>query len=152
MVLAMGVSASEHIAAPPARVWEIITDLDNLASNISAITDVVVHENPSDSFVGAKWTETRKMFGKEASETMWVTDAGANSWYETRAESHGAIYISKWSIAPSKGGTSVQLSFDTTPTSLPAKLMSAFAFMFNGAVRKAFASDLADVKRLAEGR
>jgi hypothetical protein len=39
-------------------VWEIITDLDNLASNISAITDVVIHENPPDSFVGAKWTET----------------------------------------------------------------------------------------------
>jgi uncharacterized protein YndB with AHSA1/START domain len=146
----MAVLATEHIAASPDRVWDIITDLDNLASNISAITDVTIHENPSDTFVGAKWTETRKMFGKEASETMWVTDAVENSWYETKAESHGAIYLSKWSIAPSNGGTSVELTFDTTPTSLPAKLMSKFAFMFNGAVRKAFESDLADVKRLAE--
>lgn len=146
----MGVLATEHIVAPPDRVWEIITDLDNLVSNISAITDVTVHENPSDTFVGAKWTETRKMFGKEASETMWVTDAVENSWFETRAESHGAIYLSKWSIAPSNGGTSVELTFDSTPTSLPAKIMGAFAFLFNGAVRKAFESDLADVKRLAE--
>lgn len=146
----MAVSATTQIDAQPDRVWEIITDLDNLESNISAITDVTIHENPSTTFVGAKWTETRKMFGKQASETMWVTDAVENSWFETRAESHGAIYISRWSIAPSKGGTSVQLTFDTTPTSLPAKLMSKLAFLFNSAVRKAFESDLADVKRLAE--
>lgn len=46
---------------------------------VSGIISLNILHQPEDGLVGLKWEETRKMFGKEASETMWITD------YETFA-------------------------------------------------------------------
>ena len=58
------VRAERTIAAPPERVWEIITDLDFAAEVMSAIVKVERLEGEGYE-VGVRWRETRRMFGRE---------------------------------------------------------------------------------------
>lgn len=139
------------INAPVEKVWGIITNIEGSADNISAIQDIKVLENPADGIVGFKWTETRIMFGKTATETMWITDAKTNEFYQTRAESHGAIYISKLNVIEKDGGTILTMSFIGEAQTFMAKLMSAtLGAMFKKATRKALTKDLEDIKSAAE--
>jgi carbon monoxide dehydrogenase subunit G len=141
---------TEKIQAPRERVWEIITDIEHAAETISAIMDLTVLERPATGLVGLKWTETRMMFGKEAKETMWISAAAENQWYETTAESHGAIYHSRLEIRDAGDGVELSMSFDSKPQSLFARIMAVVSFLFEGTIKKAFQQDLQDIKRLAE--
>lgn len=150
----MPVSVSTEIQASTQEVWKVITDIDSAATNISAILDIEVLQRPQTdgTMLGLKWTETRKMFGKEAQETMTVIAEKRGCWYETRAENHGTVYTSKMEIneAATPGSSRLTLSFGHKPLSLVARLMSIFSFLFAGSIKKAFAQDLADIKRIAE--
>lgn len=152
--LALAVSASTEIEAGRGDVWRIISDIDSAAQNITAILDIEVLERApaADSVLGLKWTETRKMFGKEARETMTVVAEKPGYWYETRAQNHGTVYTSKMEIqeASNPDKCTLIMSFDHQPLSLGARLMSIFSFLFEGSIKKAFAQDLADIKRVAE--
>lgn len=89
----MMVTVEIEIVNSREAVWRAITDIENSNSMISGILKINILHKPSDSFVGLKWEETRQMFGKEAMETMWITDAVVNEYYSTRAESHGSVNI-----------------------------------------------------------
>ena len=71
------------------KVWEVIADIEHSPEVISGIEQVEVLEKPADGLVGLKWKETRTMFGKTATEVMWITDVEEGTSYSTRAESHG---------------------------------------------------------------
>ena len=88
----MTITVSEKINAPRERVWNLITDSDGWTDNISGIKSVEVLEKPSDGVIGLKWREKREFFGKEATETMWITAAETGHWYETNALNHGMAY------------------------------------------------------------
>jgi len=79
-------------------VWQAIIDIENSVDIISGIQELEVLERPESGMVGFKWKETRIMFGKSATETMWITDLKENEYYNVRAESHGAIYKSIISV------------------------------------------------------
>ena len=100
----MQVSTSVDIDAPRAKVWAAISDVENSPAMISAIIDLTVLEKPEAGLVGLKWTATRKIFGKEADETMWITDVVEEDHYNVRAESHGAIYKTRMAIEDVDGG------------------------------------------------
>ncbi|NNF51768.1 MAG: SRPBCC family protein [Gammaproteobacteria bacterium] len=146
----MTISVSEKINAPRERVWTLITDPDSWAENISGIKSVEVLEKPASGFVGLKWREKREFFGKEATETMWVTSAETGHWYETNALNHGMAYTTRVSVAELGDGTTLTMTFDAKPTTLVARLMTPISMMFNGAVRKALQQDLGDIKAAAE--
>lgn len=148
----MPVSVSETISAPRSTVWDIITDIDNAQAIVSSIIELEVLERPENGLLGLKWREKRLMFGKEADETMWITDVKDGYWYETTAHNHGMIYISRMAVEDADGGSVLSMSFDCIPQTTSAKLFAYFSFLFNGAVKKAFAADLADMKRVAESR
>ena len=91
------------------------------------------------------------MFGKIATEVMWITAAKENDYYQTRAESHGAIYISKLQIEEKEGKTYLTMVFDGEAQSLMAKIMSvATGFLFKSATQKALQKDLEDIKAAVE--
>ena len=149
----MKLSTSIPIKANSAQVWDIISDIEHSVDNISAIEKIEVLEKPSSGLVGLKWVETRKMFGKTATETMWITEAEQNKYYRTRAESHGSIYRSNLSIKEEAGGCVLEMGFDAEPQNFGAKLMSGvFGFMLKGSMKKALKKDLEDIKRLAESK
>jgi len=147
----MKVSTSIEISKPRENVWKAITDIENSPGRISSIITIDVLEKPEAGFVGFKWKETRKMFGKEATETMWVTDSVENEYYSTRAESHGSVYVSRLSLTESAGKTTLTMSFSGEARSWVAKILSTLMGVFiKGSIEKELQKDLADIKKYVE--
>ncbi len=147
----MEVSTSIEILKPKENVWKAITDIEDSAKMISSIIAIDVLEKPQVGFLGFKWQETRKMFGKEATEIMWVTDSLENEYYSTRAESHGSVYISRLSLVDSGANTILTMSFSGEASSLIAKIISTLmSFIIKGSIEKELQKDLVDIKQYVE--
>jgi uncharacterized membrane protein len=146
----MTITVSEKIDAPRERIWDLITDIDGWAETISGIVSIEVINRPENGVVGLKWREKRVLFGKEAVETMWISAAEPNRWYETTAENHGAIYSTRLSLDEMNDEVVLTMTFSAKPTTTVARLMSVISFMFNGTLRKMLQEDLADIRRVAE--
>jgi hypothetical protein len=149
----MRVTVETDIQAPPEAVWRVVADIENATETIGAIEEIEILQQPTGpSIAGLKWRETRTMFGKKATEVMWVTDAADASHYETRAESHGSVYQTRIAIHPHAGGTRLSMDFSGQPVSPGAKILWALTgFFVKGAMRKALERDLADIKAAVEG-
>ena len=98
--------------------------IEGAADAIRGIEKVEVLERPDTGLVGLKWRETRTLFGKTATEVMWITDAVESEFYQTRAESHGSVYVSRLSIAEGESGVTLTMGFEGTPQTAAAKLTS----------------------------
>ncbi|MGM8213230.1 SRPBCC family protein [Virgibacillus sp. W0430] len=147
----MKISTQININSTKEKVWEVITDIENSASFISGITNIEIINPSRENLVGLKWKETRKMFGKEAHEVMWITDSQKNQFYQTRAENHGAIYVSRLEITEEKAGVLLEMSFEGYGTTLMAKVMSkVFGGMMKKSMCKALEQDLEDIKKACE--
>jgi len=147
----MQVAVNIEIARPKEIVWAAITDIENCQQMISGIMDIQILEQPSDGLVGLKWQEKRQMFGKDAVETMWITDSVENEFYATRAESHGSVYISKLSLEEIDVGTRLTMSFSAQAQSFGVKIVSAcMGFFIKGSIKKMLLKDLEDIKRFLE--
>lgn len=148
----MEVTASKHVDAAPEAVWAVMTNLEGFADAISGIESVERLDDGSGFQVGTKWRETRTMFGRTATEVMWVTEFDPGHRYVVEANSHGAEYRTKQSVAPADGGGSLlTMAFSGKAVSTMAKVMSAtVGKLFENATRKAFEKDLADVAAAAE--
>lgn len=149
----MTVDVTTEINAPIEKVWAVCTDFINSDKVISGIDKVEVLEQPASGLVGFKWKETRTMFGKTATEIMWITNAIENSHYDVRAESHGSIYESTISMTAIENGTKLSMQFSGTPVKLGAKIMMLFmGWMFKGATKKALQQDMDDIKAFIEAK
>lgn len=147
----MKVETSIEIKAPIERVWEMVSDIENCKSRLNCIEEVVILEKPEKGLVGLKWRETRKMFGRSATETMWITEAKENNYYLTRAESHGSIYLGTIKTEIIDNGVRLSMGFEATPQTFGAKIMgNLMGWMMKGATKKAIHKDLEDIKRAAE--
>lgn len=149
----MEIKVEVQIKGSKEDIWKIITDIENSPINITAIEKVDIHNNPGDSLVGLKWTETRTLFGKTATETMWITEAEINKHYKTRAESHGALYTTFMHIFEKNGETYLGMEFSSEAQNLGAKLLAGiFGVIFKNATKKALHQDLIDIKKVVEGK
>ena len=148
----MKLEAKVTIQGSREQVWSVITDIENSSSTIRGINEIEILEKPTQGLVGLKWQETRTLFGKTATEIMWITDAIENESYATRAESHGAVYVSRLVLSDQEGSTLLTMEFDSQAQTLGAKLMSAIMGpFFSKATREALVQDLADIKAAVEG-
>ena len=138
----MKLEVNELIAGSKAQVWNVITDIEKSPSFITGIEQVEILEQPKNGLVGLKWKETRTMFGQTATEIMWVTDAEEHVSYQTRAESHGAVYKSGFMLNEENGKTRLTMSLMSVITNP----------IFKNATAKAFKQDLNDIKRRVEGQ
>lgn len=148
----MQLSLSIGINASPSDVWTVIADIEHSADTIRGIDKIEVLERPKGpSITGLKWRETRTMFGREATEVMWVTDAKEPEHYDTRAESHGSVYVTRLSVGPIGDGARLTMAFEGVPQTFGSRLMWALTgWMARGAMRKALQADLEDIKAAAE--
>ena len=146
----MLVEAQATINGSRAAVWAEITDIENASEIISGILNIEVLEKPAKGLVGLKWRETRTLFGKTATADKWITDAGENEFYKTRAESDGFVFLSTISISESNGGITLTSSHDSKPQGIVARLKSIPMGLFKGVVKKALVQDLNDIKSAVE--
>ena len=91
------------------------------------------------------------MFGKEATEVMWITDYAENEFYQTRAESHGSVYISRLSVERIESCTKLTMSFTSEAQTFFVKILSfSMGFLVKGSMKKALMKDLNDIKAYVE--
>ncbi|MGV9451142.1 SRPBCC family protein [Streptomyces sp. NPDC003635] len=148
------VTVERRIAAAQGSVWAALTDLRGMERVLSGVSKVeVLSDGPFG--VGTRWRETRRMFGKDATEEMWVTVCEVPERYVVEAESHGSRYVSEWELrADGPITTTVRMTF--TATTAGGRVMGVLAKVLGGlgarAVSKAIAKDLDDVAAAVEGR
>lgn len=147
----MTVTAKIDIEAPVERVFALFTDFPQMEERIKGITKMEFLEKEGRAEVGMKWRETRVMFGKEATEVMWITSLTPNRSYTVEAESRGVHYTSTYTFTPTDGGTEVTLTFGGEPQTFMAKLMGAIMGpLMSGTIKKMLLADMTDLKLVAE--
>jgi len=145
----MKIQARCRIAAPKSRVFEAFSDLENLAKNVTAITKIELLSTGKIG-VGSKFKETRVMFGKESSEIMEITQFVPHTNFREEARSSGMHYITDWSFSEKEGITTVTINFTGKATSIPGRIMNLIFSFMTGSMKKAFLSDMEDLKRVLE--
>lgn len=143
------VEVETMVAASPERVFEVATDLENLPETMSGIDSVKVLTDGSFA-EGTRWRETRTLYGKQATEEMWVTGFDPPRSYVIEAESHGARYRTELTFVPEGDGTRVTFTFAARPVTFIARLFSVLSGIMLKGVRKTLEEDLEDLKRVAE--
>lgn len=142
-----------RVAVGQGPVWEALTDLAGMERVLSGVSKVEIITEGAFG-VGTRWRETRRMFGKEATEEMWVTACEPPDRYVVEAESHGTHYVSEWLLrADGPSATTVRMTFTAVP---PGGVMGLLARILGGvgarAVSQAVARDLDDIAAAVEGR
>ncbi|MEU1255559.1 SRPBCC family protein [Streptomyces chartreusis] len=147
------VVVERRIAAGQGSVWESLTDLRGMVHVLSGVSGVEVLTEGAFG-VGTRWRETRRMFGKEATEEMWVTLCEPPERYVVEAESHGTHYVSEWALrAEGPSETTVRMTFTgVTSGGVAGVLAKLFGSLGSRAVAKAIAKDLDDIAAAVEGR
>ena len=149
----MEAKSSIRINGSKEAIWAVICDIENSDKHISGINKVEVLNKPAEGIIGLKWRETRTMFGKEATEDMWITEAEANKYYRTRAESHGAIYISTLTIEEEGDACTLSMGFEGQAVSFGAKIGNfLMGKMMMKSTEKALLVDLEDIKKHVESK
>ena len=149
----MNIQVEISIDAAAEEVWKVTTDIGRSAEFISGIETVEILDQPSEGLLGLRWRETRTMFGKTATEVMWITDVVPDRSYDVRAESHGMIYTTTISMAEANGQTTLKWDFGGQAQGLFPRVMAAtVGRLFLGATKKALYKDLVDIKAYVEAK
>lgn len=147
----MNISIDIEIKAPKEKVWKVITDIENSAKVISGIDEIEILNRTKDTIVGLKWKETRTIFGKSATETMWITETKENNYYKTRAESNGAVYHTVLKLTEKGENTVLSLEFSSIAVTFKGKIMAfIFGFILKKSMKKLIEKDLVDIKTFIE--
>lgn len=144
------VAVEREVAAPAETVWAIVTDLDRTAEVISSIVALERTDGGDGFGVGTAWKETRVMFGREATESMEVTEIDEGRSYVVESLSRGLLYRSIMRVEPTGESCHVAWEFGAEAQSTGAKLMSVVGKLFEGSMRKALLRDLDDIAAAAE--
>ena len=145
-----GFVLTKSVAAPPAVVYAVCTDLDRLPERLPAITKIE-RVTPGPFGVGTVFRETRVMFGREATETFEATAVDPGRSFTLRAMSCGCEFVVEHRFVPEGAGTRVELETQMRPVTFFAKLMSPLGKMMAGSMKKAIAADLDTLAAAAEG-
>lgn len=143
---------TQHISAPPEKVWSVITDIPGSPATLSGVEAVqLLTDGPYAQ--GTRWKETRKMLGRSETVEMWVDSVDAPRSTTVKAVQGGVDYTTRFSLAPRNGGTDLTLTFGAKvvkPTAATRIMMALFGKMGLAATRKALAKDLAEIAAKAE--
>lgn len=146
------IDLSRHVAAAPEQVWRVLSDIPGAAGTLSGVNRVEMLSEPPYG-VGTRWRETRTMFGKQATEEMWVTAADAPHRTVVEAESAGTHYTTTFTVQPSGQGSLLKLEFAgklVSESRLQVILWKAFGRIGLRAAAKAMRVDLDDIAAAAE--
>ncbi len=144
------ITVTRVVHADIATVWDIFTDLPNAADRLSAVTSIeVLSDGPFA--VGTRWRETRQMFGRSATEEMWVTEVVPAQSYTVEAEGMGMKYLSTYRFQTHPEGTQVTFEFGADVQGTMAKILAkATGWIAKGILEKQLRADLDDLATASE--
>ena len=140
-----------HFEASPERIFAVMTDLDAAAEWMPNI--VSIERLDGDGFgVGTQWRETRKMFGKEATELFEVKHCDAARALDIyvdgrKGSSKKGEYHFRYRLEPRDNGTDLQLSATIHVEGWFAQLLGR---LFIGNFRKTCEKDILAMKAYIE--
>ena len=143
------IEVAVDIEAPVEKVFALFTDFAKVDQRIDGIKKLeLLTSGPIGK--GTQFRETRVMMGKEATEEMEITDFQPNESYRVEADSCGAHYKTDYKFVSNGNSTNVAMSFEGTPVTFAAKLLSPAMLLMAKTLRKCLEEDLACLKRVAE--
>ncbi len=145
------ITVSDTIAAPPERVWQVVTDIDQAPTIIPGITAV---ERLSDGpyAVGTRWRETRTMLGRAETHEMEVVEAVAPVRTVVTTLADGVHYTTTMQLAPDPAGTRLTITFSAEQpdaTSAQRLLWAAMGPLGSLFTRRMLKQELAGIRAAA---
>jgi uncharacterized protein YndB with AHSA1/START domain len=149
--MAISFTLTEHINAPKEKVFDTLTDLDGARQWMKGFVRI---EKLKGNRIepGAVWRETRKMFGKEATEEFEVVSVIPNKEIRLRVDgtkgaSKKGEYLFHFLLNEEAGGTRVVVNGEIAGL----KGFSAFlGKLFVGMFRKAHVREMRAMKKHIE--
>ncbi|MFN0060873.1 MAG: SRPBCC family protein [Planctomycetota bacterium] len=149
--MALTLNLRKEIDAPLERVFAVMTDLERASEwmpNLVGIEPLT----PGKLAVGSRWRETRKMFGKAATEEFEVTGLTLNRSLElyidgAKGSSKCGEYRFKYELAPMNGRTLVTLTGEIGGGN---RFWRFIGRLFIGMFKKALMKDLLAMKQYLE--
>jgi uncharacterized protein YndB with AHSA1/START domain len=143
---------TEMVRARPEQVFDALTDLDGAVHWMQGLTRLEALGAGAGA-VGGGWRETRRMFGREATEEFEVTEYDRPRRLGLRVDgSRGSSgrgeYVFTYTLEPRDGGTQVRLAGEILGLTGVAAVLGR---LFAGTYRKSCAKDLSALKEHLEG-
>jgi uncharacterized protein YndB with AHSA1/START domain len=141
--MSIRLQVSHRFSASPERVFRALTELDRAGDWMPG--HVRVERLGGDGFdVGTQWRETRKVFGREATEQFEVTEMDPPRRLGLRVDgSKGASkrgeYLFTYRLTPRDGGTDVVLDGEIRGL---GKIRELFGRLMAGPFRKMIEKDM----------
>jgi uncharacterized membrane protein len=144
------VTVSRSIAAPADRVWAVFTDISAAPDNLSAV-DAIELLTPGPFAEQLRWKETRRIYGRTATEEMWVSALDAGRAYTVSAGATGTKYQSHFEFVPTgDASTTVHFTFSGESHGV-ARVISAVMWpLFKRKLAKELSRDLDDLAKVCE--
>jgi uncharacterized protein YndB with AHSA1/START domain len=146
------IKVHRRIAAPAEAVWEVLTDVQHAPETLRGVTGVQILEQPAYG-VGTRWVETRRILGKEDSQTLEVTESEPPRSTVVEARSAGVDYRTAFTLEPVEGGTRVEVVFGAShpdPNLLQRLTATVFGRVGAAVTARLLSQDLADIAARAE--
>jgi carbon monoxide dehydrogenase subunit G len=150
--MAIEFTLTQHISGAPDLVFHALTDLDGAADWMPGF--VRIEKLSQGEFgVGFEWRETRKFFGKEATEQFEVTRCESPTELSVRVDgskgsSRRGEYLFDYRLQPKGAGTDVTLHASISGLGRFGTLVGR---LFVGQYKKACAKDLGALAEHLEG-
>lgn len=152
--MAHEVTISRRVPAPPAVVWEVITDLDQAQRRLSQVTDLqVITDGPYA--VGTRWRETRRMMGASDTQELVVVENDPLRRTVTEAVDASTTYRTELLLESldESAGTLLTLTFSATvddPTRLQRLALRVVGPLGLKLTERSLRTELDDIAAAAE--
>ncbi len=138
-------SVKRLVRAPRRRVWSALTDVDRAPEIYRSIVRTERLEGRGFA-VGTRWRETRRVFGKEETQTLEVAAADRYRTATVTTRSVGVDYRTVYTLETVEGGTMVTVCFGAShpdPTLLRRLTATLFGQVGAAVTTRQLAQDLA---------
>jgi len=146
--MARPISMEIAIGAPPETVFQTLTDFDRMDEWMPGFVRMETHTEGTMG-VGSRFSETRKMMGKEHTQPFEITGFDPPRSMDLAAPSPSIDFAFRHVVEPrGEGGSLVTLISEAAPRSLGARLMLGTVGM--RMIRKGCRRDLEAMKAYLE--
>lgn len=144
----MKIALQRQISASVETVFDTVAHIDNY---MQAVPEIVGVEHLGDTRrgVGARFRETRRMRGREASSVLEVTEYVLNERIRIVSEAGGTLWDTIFTLRPAHNGSVIAMEMTATPKSFLARLLLP---VIRRPVAAAIEGDLRAVKAWCEAK